>query len=190
MSLHGLLNIATGRSIYSTWFFILWSFSIPFAFIFRPPWLILYAWAGALVMGLFILVTGIVTLTEARASHNWPKTRAENLKLGVQRRHGSRGGALYTPNIQCQFNVGNESFRGTRLDFGDRWSSEAWARQKVTELEQRKDCLQLYYNPKDPNLNVIYPGVRFVHYLRIWLGMIVLVIASLGISGRLDFLLY
>jgi hypothetical protein len=124
----------------------------------------------------FVCITGFVTLSEAKASHSWPKVQAKLIKCSLENRHSSNAGSskVYRSKITCTFTVKGQSYGGTSYDFSDTWSGKARAQKQIDEVEAMKTLI-VRYKPSDPNINVIYSGVCFVHFIRIILGVGIMV---------------
>ena len=180
------IDIATGRSTKVYWFFIPYMFVAPAAVFTDYLWLDHIGWAMTLVLGFFIFITGIVTLNEARASKTWPQTIAKLKSASLGYRSGSKGGRLYYPVVKVEFKVDGQSYSGTEYDFSASAEQKDKAEQKRQEIKQAHP-LWVYYNPKNPAMNVIHPGVHFVHSLRLILGLGMMVIVSLSWLGYIDY---
>jgi len=180
------LDIATGRSTKVYWFFIPFMFVVPVAVFTDYVWLDHIGWAMTLIMGFFIFITGIVTLQEARASKTWPQTIAKLKSASLGYRSGSKGGLLYYPVVKVEFKVDGQSYSGTEYDFSASAEQKYKAEQKLQEIKQAHP-LWIYYNPNDPAMNVIHPGVSLVHFLRLILGLGIMVIVPLSWLGIIQY---
>ena len=139
------------------------------------------AWIMLITLGIFIIITGFVTLQEAKESSNWPKVKANNFKYALKS-HSNDGARRYIPAIQCTFYVEGAKYSGTEYDFSSTYTSKEEANEKLNSV-RAMDPVFIYYKPSDPAVNVINPGVHSVPYVRIILGFLMVVIPILIWSG-------
>ena len=180
-----LLNVATGRHIYATYFLLTFMVVAPTAFFTDYVWLDHIAWCMLIILGVFIFITGVVTLHEGRASHKWPMAAAELQSAGLKSQ-SNKGSVSYAPRIQCLFKVHGKSYNGTEYDFSASFTRKEKAQAKVDEVKAMRP-LVVHYKPADPTINVIRPGVHFVHYIRLILGFGTVLIAGLSWLGVITY---
>jgi hypothetical protein len=178
----GFMKIATGRSIYSTYFLLVFMCVAPVAVFTDNKLLDSIAWIMLITLGVFIFITGIVTRKEAIDSKNWPKVEATLLSTTVKSNSGESGGKTYAPDIRCKFTVGGSEYKGTEYDLSASYGSKNKAEDKINLIKQMKP-LFLHYKPSNPEINVINPGIHFTHYIRIIIGIVTVVIPLLIWSG-------
>lgn len=180
------LEIATGRSIYGVYFLLLFMIVAPSAVFTDYVWLDSLAWAMTIILGFFIFVTGIVTWQEGKESYRWPQANAKLISTGLKQYRGSKGGVSYAPKINCKFMVDGIRYSGTEYDFSGSYSAKAKAEKKTAEIENLNTLL-VHYKPDDPSINVIYPGIHFVVYLRLLLGIGAMFISALSWLGYIRY---
>ena len=95
---------------------------------------------------------------------------AKNVRCTLDSRSSSSsnsGGSnrVYGPVIKCFIIVNGIKHDGTSYDFSDSYGARIVAEEKINEIESIKDNLSIHYKPDDPSINVIHPGVKFVHYI-------------------------
>ncbi|MCL6415726.1 DUF3592 domain-containing protein [Aestuariirhabdus sp. Z084] len=182
---NGLMSIATGRSIYSTYFLIVFMIVAPAA-VFTPyQWLDAIAWFLLIVLGVFILITGLITWQDAARSVRWPKIEAKLLGCSLEWRT-SKGSKRYTPNIRCQFTINGKTYSGTEYDFSAS-ATDKKKSQAIIDNIQSSTSVAIYYKPSDPSVNVIHPGTHLVHYLRIIIGSGAVIVAALSWAGIISY---
>lgn len=170
-------NIATGRSIYSTYFLLIFMVVAPTAFFTDWGWLDHIAFGMLDTLGFFILITGFVTLSEGYKSKYWPKVAAYNVRYSLTFTMNNSS-KRYMPSVKCNYNVNGKKYAGTEYDFSSSYESKDASKKKVEELKQKGD-LFVHYKPNEPNISVVYPGIHFVHFLRLILGVITIVFTTL-----------
>lgn len=173
------LKIATGRHRAATYFLLVFMVVAPTAFFTDSVYLDWFAWLMLAILGLFVSITGWVTLQEAIDSFSWPQVEAELTSVSISRRSGSSGGGhVYAAKIQCRFEVEGVEYWGTEYD----WSASAGSRASAERVKSEVEAMQplvIRYKPQDPQINVINPGVRLVHFLRIVLGLAMMIVPML-----------
>ncbi|MFO6424712.1 DUF3592 domain-containing protein [Motilimonas sp. KMU-193] len=178
----GFLKIATGRSIYATHFLLVFMFVAPAAVLTDYVLLDSIAWIMLIILGIFILITGIITRQEAIDSHNWPRVEAKLLSTSLKSNSSSSGGRSYAPEIKCKFRVDNTEYQGTEYDFSASYGAKHKAEAKVQQVKQMQPLL-IHYKPSAPEINVIHPGLHSSHYIRIVIGLAAIIMPVLIWSG-------
>jgi hypothetical protein len=163
-----LLDIALGRSIYTVYFFVALAISIVLAWYLETELAIKIALGFVCVMGVFIAVTAIATVDEAIESLGWPKA---NAKLGICKVWGHTGSPhmnseSYSPFVEYSFELNDQSYSGNSYILGTRTYSLNATEKIVGDIKSKGDSLLVSYNPADPSVNVLKPGINEVHYIR------------------------
>jgi hypothetical protein len=171
------LQIALGKSHYSTLFLVCYMVIAPLAFFTDSILLEYLAWFMTIVLGLFIFITGWVTLKHAKQSHQWPLAQGKWLSGSLTQR-SSNGSFRYITNIHIKFQVAGKEYKGTQYDFSDSYESKNTAQKKLDEIKNMHP-LWIRYNPNDPADNVIHPGVHFVHSIRLIIGTLAMIVPVL-----------
>ena len=180
------LAIATGRSHYSTLFLVVFMVVAPASMFTEYKWLDALGWSMTIILGIFIFITGIVSIQEGRQSFRWPKTNAKLQSAHLLSHSGSKGGMSYTPKINCILLVNGCEYKGTEYDFSASYTSKERAQKKVDEVKIMQP-LSVYYKPEDPHINVIYPGVHFVAYMRLLVGACGITIPIMSLLGYIQY---
>ncbi|WP_156029438.1 hypothetical protein [Shewanella colwelliana] len=90
--------IATGRSIYSTYFLLVLMVVAPAAVFTEYLWLDSLAWLMLIIIGVFVAITGLVTLKDGLQSAQWPRVEARVKNCSLTWRT-NRGTKSYAPKI-------------------------------------------------------------------------------------------
>lgn len=181
-----ILTIATGRSHYSTLFLVIFMFIAPAAMFTDYSWLDGLGWSMTIILGIFIFITGVVNVQEGRESFRWPRANAKLKSTQLQFHTGSKGGKSYAPKVNCSFIVNGQEYEGTEYDFSSNYTSKEKAQKKVAEIKTMQPLL-VHYKPEDPSINVIHPGVHFVAYLRLLIGIAAVVISVMSWLGLIQY---
>ncbi|MEH6448385.1 MAG: DUF3592 domain-containing protein [Oleispira sp.] len=180
------LAIATGRSHYATLFLVVFMFVAPASMFTEIVWLDTLGWAMTIILGIFIFITGIVSIQEGRQSFHWPQANAKLKGARLISHSGSKGGMTYAPKVTCSFVVDGQEYEGTEYDFSASYTSKEKAQKKVTEIKCMQTLL-VHYKPEDPSINVIHPGVHFVAYMRLFVGVGGVAIPILSLLGYIQY---
>lgn len=180
------LAIATGRSHYSTWFLVIFMLIAPASMFTDYAWLDNLGWSMTIILGIFILITGMVSMQEGRQSFRWPRANAKLKGATLLSHSGSKGGMSYSPKFNCSFVIDGQEYEGTQYDFSASYTSKEKAQNKVIEVKNMLPLL-VHYKPEDPSINVIHPGVHFVAYLRLLVGICGIVIPIMSLLGYIQY---
>lgn len=180
------LAIATGRSHYATLFLVVFMFVAPASMFTEIAWLDTLGWAMTIILGIFIFITGIVSVQEGRQSFHWPQANAKLKGARLISHSGSKGGMTYAPKVTCSFLVDGQEYEGTEYDFSSSYTSKEKAEKKVTEIKGMQAML-VHYKPEDPSINVIHPGVHFVAYIRLLVGIVASAIPIMSLLGYIQY---
>jgi len=145
------------------------------------------SWAMLSILGVFITVTAYVSFQEARQSTRWPAVSAKLLSARVKSQMGSDSGRSYSPVVEYEFSFKGKDHTGNTIDYSGQSGSQAWAEKVLNELKSKGIALTVHVNPDNPEMNVLNPGVRFVHMLRYIVGPAMFVI---GLLAALDILIF
>lgn len=135
--------------------------------------------------GLLALLIGIVFLCMSFPSAYWPSVSGQVVSSKVtQVSSGSspRGHRLYRLDIQYDYVVAGEEYRGKRLNvisFGQHKKAVA---QKLLEPFPTGATVNVHYYPKDPQKSVLIPGVPSDLYIVFYAGFGLTVFGLVGIG--------
>jgi hypothetical protein len=88
--------------------------------------------------GSFPSVTGTVTHSE------------------IETRTGSKGRTYYVGAVSYEYNIGGQTYWGNRLRFG---AGQPGPPDEIVNAHPARSPVQVYYNPKNPNDSLLYPGI-------------------------------
>jgi Protein of unknown function (DUF3592) len=89
-------------------------------------------------------------------SGSFPFVTGNVTQSDVERRTGSKGRTYYVAVVKYEYNVSGQTFWGDRLRFGNSPEGNAYA---IVNAHPFNSPVQVYYNPKNPNESLLYPGI-------------------------------
>jgi hypothetical protein len=115
------------------------------------------------------------------ASRRWPVAHGRLETRAISEEAGVRGGSYYTAHVRYRYQVGAAAFTGRRLRFGAPWWGESHA-TAVAALGRARpgDEVAVYYNPRDPAVAVLRPGVAFADVVGLLVGVALVVAGTRG----------
>ena len=146
----------------------------------NPFWL-KATWLMLSLLGVFVSIGAYVSYQEASQSKHWPTTSAKLLSTRVSSGLATANQHTYSPIVEYEFSFMGKKYKGNTIDYSAMSGSRAWAEKVIKQLQQRGIALLVSVNPQNPQMNVLNPGIRLVHYLRYLIGPAMIVIGILGV---------
>lgn len=177
-------EIVRGKAFFCL-FFLFYTVIIWWAVLSGQPIAIKATWIMTFLLGIIIVIVGIVTSIDAFQSTSWSIIRAKLTACKVKK-ISDVDGSTYKPLVVYQFRVGDRHYFGSNYDFSDISGSQITATRKIESLNKLVDSegyINVYYKPSEPELNVIFPGIHSIHGIRLVLGLVMMVISFLTLSG-------
>jgi hypothetical protein len=120
-----------------------------------------------LLLGAFLVFTGVRQRMQAQASASWPSVQGKALSAEVKteshtdtRTHQRR--TSFRPAVAYEYQVDGVRYQGGRVAFGDVSSSNSSEAQRILSQVVQADSVQVFYNPQAPTeavlLNANTPG--------------------------------
>lgn len=138
---------------------------------------------GFFIIGIFILIGGVFTgiagfqLKEYFDSGEWPAAEGNITQLSIDQDYDSDSGYTYRANVEYVFTVNGLDYYGNRYQFGaDIWSSDRGRAEAIIDAYDVNDDVLVYYNPSDPNANVLLREVDWLLWLFLGVGVILLLV--------------
>jgi Protein of unknown function (DUF3592) len=129
-----------------------------------------------IVVGLALVALYFVERRKALRSERWPTASATIVSSVILGRRSNKGSAMYEPSVTYRYEVGGQTFTGTRIGWGGTASSssQTWADKVVGQFPQGA-VLPVRYDPADPAESVLDPGARA--------GIFMIGLAGLAFTG-------
>ncbi|MCA9013896.1 MAG: DUF3592 domain-containing protein [Planctomycetaceae bacterium] len=128
--------------------------------------------AGFLVINL----VGLPLIERGKASKNWPTTKGVVLKSKVaSHRSSNSNSSTYSPDITYRYQVEEQDYECETVWFGSdvSTSNKSLAQDTVKKYPVKKQ-VDVYYDPQDPAIAVLEPGVFKLTYFFYLLGWVFL----------------
>lgn len=147
------------------------------------------AWSMLALLGLFVTLTGVMSIKIASGSREWPKTTARRIKSWIAEDRTNGSALIYSPMVEYEYEVAGKNYAGDCIDFSSQSGSQRWAQKVLDEIGASRDYIQVHYSPNDHAISVICPGLRFVHFLRLLIGIAMIlvgIVAAIGVENVLS----
>lgn len=129
-------------------------------------------------LGILITIYAIASSTKAYKSKSWCQAKM-NLVNCYVRKDRSKTGKVYKPIVKYEFWVNDQRYTGKNIDFSQTNKSKKKACQIIKSLNKHAENLRVYYNPKNPKVNVIEPGLYSIQIRKFIFGPALSAIALL-----------
>ncbi len=114
------------------------------------------------------------TLDNAKQSKNWPTAIGVITHSDIDQEF-RKGKTMYSAEIGYKFSANGQEYVGHTVSFAGMGSSSHSAALNVTDRYPMGREVSVYYDGKDPNKNVLEPGVRASAYLMYGIGWLFLI---------------
>jgi hypothetical protein len=146
----------------------------------------LWPFALLLLIGAFLVFSGVRQRSQAQASASWPSVQGKALSAQVKtesrldtRTHRQR--TSFRPAVAYEYQVDGVRYQASRVAFGDLSNSNSSEAQRILGELVKADAVQVFYNPQDPTdavlLNANTPRTDWT--ILLGAGLMVLSIAYL-----------
>jgi hypothetical protein len=139
--------------------------------------LIICAAAGFLVRELLLLRRGI-------QSQSWPYTEGTILSSRVKQA-GQYDSTQYRVAVRYQYVVDGTTYTSRRRAFGLRYSTGRHDARKVADEYSAGTTVTVYYDPKNPKLAALEPGIAVENFIVLAVCLVFLVIGLRLLLARL-----
>lgn len=136
-------------------------------------------------IGAVIMFFGWRTVANAQASASWPSVPGQVISSTVTRQSDSDGSVSFSPEVSYRYQVGSQSYQGRRIKFGENAYGFRARAQSVADRYPVGHSVSVYYDPADPNLSVLEPGVSLGSYIVVCIGAVFVFFSLLAIPVTL-----
>ncbi len=105
---------------------------------------------------LWLLKISLPGLLLGIGSMAWPETNGVVMESSIVERKVEKG-SLWKPEIVYDYLVENQKYRGDRISYSFFTFGKAWA-SKIIDKYNPSDNIQVYYNPRKPQISCVDPG--------------------------------
>ena len=115
-------------------------------------------------IGVFGMVSSIVTLFKSVYVVSWPSTIGEIVNGGVEEEFDSDGDVLYQTKIEYRYSINGLTYKSSRVAYGLMAWNVFWLVSGVfSEATKNYPSTRVKYNPKNPGESTLISGVRRFH---------------------------
>jgi hypothetical protein len=148
-------------------------------------------------VGVGVTIWGFSKLQSAKESLSWPRAEGRVLESNIERvrktssrsRRKRRRGKnrigtnrqsriTYKANVFYEYSVKSNKYSSDKISFGDYSSSNQSHAQNIVNRYPRGKDVKVYYNPEDPQLAVLEPGVSWATYTPLGAGVFFILIGG------------
>ena len=130
-----------------------------------------------------IVINAVRQMSRAEASRNWFTTNGQVVYSSV---HQESDGPYSVPVVKYRYRVEGQEYESSRIRFT--WTGEStypWTASKVVNKYSVSKTVRVYYNPKNPSVAVLIPGLVSRDYISAFIGLLVSwMILSPSIAGK------
>lgn len=145
---------------------------------------------------LIILGLGLVTvivvgysILRGQKSRGWPNVSGSILSSRISVHESTDDDGSTTTNygvaLLYRYSVGGQEYQGTRRTFTDVNTSSRARAEKILATYPQGGSVTVYYDPQKPSTSVLVPGVSWISYLFLALGLAFLLFGLAGALGLL-----
>mgnify|MGYP000179787126 CR=1 FL=1 len=118
-----------------------------------------------------IVINAVRQMSRAGASRNWFTTNGQIVDSSV---HQESDSPYFVPVVKYKYRVEGQEYESSRIRFT--WTGEntsPWTASKVVNKYPVSKTVRVYYNPKNPSVAVLIPGVVSRDYISAFVGFLV-----------------
>ncbi len=182
-----LLDTALGKNVYTICFLVVVVNSVVLAVMFENVFTITVSLILVGIFGIFIVVSAVVSTSEAIESLKWPKVNATLGICKVSTHSGGPGSTSYYPSVNYSFEIDGQAYNGNFYILGSRTYSQSTVEKIIADILSNRDSFMVSYNPADPSMNVVKPGINSVHYVRALVGIAIVGMVVFELLGWSNF---
>lgn len=140
-----------------------------------------------IILGLMLALDSIVHLYFRLIILSWPKTTFKVKHSEIQHiSDDSDKNSRWKANFELEYEVNGHSYPKVNHEFND----PIHATEIVADLYVKEVCdgihgTEVYYNPQSPDEAYINPGIEIGYLSKLVLGIVVIIIPTLSMSGYL-----
>ena len=133
-----------------------------------------------------VLVVGF-SILRGQKSRSWPSVAGSILSSSISVHESTDEDGSTTTNygvdLLYRYSVSGQEFQGTRRTFIDVHTSSRSRAEKILAKYPQGSSVTVHYDPQKPSTCVLEPGVGWVSYLFLALGLAFLLFGLAGVLG-------
>jgi len=134
------------------------------------------------IVGMVVALQGKKRLATAKKSANWPyvEGRVISSEMEIDRDSDSEGTSVtYSAEVMFEYEVAGVVYSANRVSFGQYGSSSPGHARKILNKYPADEAVKVYYDPANPEVSVLEPGVTFSTYLLLIGGLVFIFFGAL-----------
>jgi len=137
-----------------------------------------------IIIGLGLSVKGVIAFTEDKESEKWPKASGMIIHSTLGEKENDEGKISYFADIEFKYSVDSISYTNDRISYWKFLSPDSSNFEESLLKYPLNKKVSVYYNPKDPKIGYLEPGISIGSYIYLIFGIafIVLSVANYLIS--------
>jgi hypothetical protein len=130
----------------------------------------------ALAVGIALFALCLPRYFREMGSANWPATQGMILETNLVHAYGVKGMPGFVPGVQYAYKVDGRTYVGTRIDFHtqDHVYAQDTAQSWLYKYPPGR-AVTVYYNPKDPSITILEPGMKSEQRLLFYVGVVYII---------------
>ena len=116
---------------------------------------------AGLAAGIVLFALTLPRYYREMGSAAWPATSGTIMETNLVRAYGPKHFEGYMPGLQYVYQVDGRTYVGSRIDFHmqDHIYAKGFAEAWLFKYPPGKS-VRVYYNPKDPSITILEPGIK------------------------------
>jgi hypothetical protein len=128
-----------------------------------------------LIVGIGMIVFGVSNIRTAKDSETWPSKEGVILKSKISV-NTSDDGTTYGADVSYEFRVGDMKYKGDKVTISEVSTSNRSRAKKIVKRYRKGSEVPVFYDPNDPERNVLEPGLSGGSWLLPGIGLAFLII--------------
>ena len=139
--------------------------------------------------GLVALMGGITLVWRGLASTGWPTAEGVVLSAAVEHRVAtgestSGGSTTFVPKVVYQYDLRGRQYESPQISYKQLFGTSDHCHKIIAKYPVGSH-VKVYCHPTKPHESLLEPGVNFMSFIPLILGVIMTVFSVLGITGIL-----
>jgi hypothetical protein len=123
------------------------------------------------IVGVTVFGFGVCQYMRAQDSSNWPSAMGKVIYSDVERR-SDEDGTTYSAEVEYEFTVADQLLSGNLIKFGEVNTSNSSHARRIVNRYPVGSEVRVFYDPNDPYLSVLEPGVHASTYFVPGFGLV------------------
>lgn len=123
------------------------------------------------IIGLAVFGFGVRQYMRAQDSNSWPYVMGKVIYSDVERR-SDEDGTTYSAEVEYEFTVADRLLSGNLVKFGEVSTSSSSNARRVVNRYPEGSEVRVFYDPSDPYMSVLEPGVHASTYFMPGFGLV------------------